>query len=108
MARVFKVRIQLSPEALEARRLAAVRAQKNMSAQHSEAQEAFGETQAHRMANSAMNADMARRDASRGAMQRRTQGENITVRRSSPKVGRNDPCPCGSGKKYKNCCGRNG
>jgi len=22
------------------------------------------------------------------------------------KVGRNDPCPCGSGKKYKNCCGR--
>jgi len=25
--------------------------------------------------------------------------------RSSPKVGRNDPCPCGSGKKYKKCCG---
>ncbi len=30
-----------------------------------------------------------------------------TVRRTAPKVGRNDPCPCGSGKKYKNCCGRN-
>ncbi len=30
-----------------------------------------------------------------------------TVRRDSEKVGRNDPCPCGSGKKYKNCCGRN-
>ncbi|MEP6685557.1 MAG: SEC-C metal-binding domain-containing protein, partial [Verrucomicrobiota bacterium] len=28
------------------------------------------------------------------------------VRRGIPKVGRNDPCPCGSGKKYKNCCGR--
>jgi preprotein translocase subunit SecA len=28
-----------------------------------------------------------------------------TVRRSIPKVGRNDPCPCGSGKKYKRCCG---
>ena len=27
-----------------------------------------------------------------------------TVRRESPKVGRNDPCPCGSGKKFKNCC----
>ena len=27
-------------------------------------------------------------------------------RRSAPKVGRNDPCPCGSGKKYKQCCGR--
>jgi len=25
---------------------------------------------------------------------------------ASPKVGRNDPCPCGSGKKYKKCCGR--
>ncbi|HRF35846.1 MAG TPA: SEC-C metal-binding domain-containing protein, partial [Clostridia bacterium] len=23
------------------------------------------------------------------------------------KVGRNDPCPCGSGRKYKNCCGNN-
>lgn len=28
-----------------------------------------------------------------------------TVRREAPKVGRNDPCPCGSGKKYKKCCG---
>lgn len=29
-----------------------------------------------------------------------------TVRREGKKVGRNEPCPCGSGKKYKNCCGR--
>ena len=29
------------------------------------------------------------------------------VRRASAKIGRNDPCPCGSGKKYKMCCGRN-
>jgi preprotein translocase subunit SecA len=27
-----------------------------------------------------------------------------TIRRASPKIGRNDPCPCGSGKKYKKCC----
>jgi uncharacterized protein len=27
------------------------------------------------------------------------------LRRNAPKVGRNDPCPCGSGKKYKKCCG---
>lgn len=27
-----------------------------------------------------------------------------TVRRAEPKVGRNDPCPCGSGKKFKKCC----
>ncbi|MBQ7282414.1 MAG: SEC-C domain-containing protein, partial [Spirochaetales bacterium] len=31
----------------------------------------------------------------------------VQVIRTAPKVGRNDPCPCGSGKKYKNCCGRN-
>jgi len=29
------------------------------------------------------------------------------IRLEHPKVGRNDPCPCGSGKKYKKCCGRN-
>ena len=33
--------------------------------------------------------------------------ENKTVVNEGPKVGRNDPCPCGSGKKYKNCCGKN-
>ena len=34
-------------------------------------------------------------------------GLNKTVVKDGPKVGRNDPCPCGSGKKYKNCCGKN-
>ena len=34
-------------------------------------------------------------------------GKQETIRRDMPKVGRNDPCPCGSGKKYKNCCGKN-
>jgi uncharacterized protein len=29
-----------------------------------------------------------------------------TFRRNVPKIGRNDPCPCGSGKKFKQCCGR--
>lgn len=33
--------------------------------------------------------------------------ENTPVVNNGPKVGRNDPCICGSGKKYKNCCGRN-
>ena len=32
---------------------------------------------------------------------------NRTVVREQPKVGRNELCPCGSGKKYKNCCGKN-
>ncbi len=30
----------------------------------------------------------------------------VQVIREGPKVGRNDPCPCGSGKKYKKCCGK--
>lgn len=30
----------------------------------------------------------------------------MTYRREQPKIGRNDPCPCGSGKKYKKCCGK--
>jgi preprotein translocase subunit SecA len=33
-------------------------------------------------------------------------GGSSPVKRKTPKVGRNDPCPCGSGKKYKRCCGR--
>lgn len=37
------------------------------------------------------------------------QGEQVREPvRKGPKVGRNDPCPCGSGRKYKHCCGRNG
>jgi hypothetical protein len=39
-----------------------------------------------------------------------TEPEDITLPetyvRPTPKVGRNDPCPCGSGKKYKKCCGQ--
>ena len=35
------------------------------------------------------------------------EAKQQTVRRNHPKVGRNDLCPCGSGKKYKNCCGKN-
>jgi len=40
------------------------------------------------------------------AMQRASKPEGATVVRSQPKVGRNDPCPCGSGKKYKHCHGK--
>ncbi|MBN1817951.1 MAG: SEC-C domain-containing protein [Sedimentisphaerales bacterium] len=37
------------------------------------------------------------------------QGEQKVkpIKLEQPKVGRNDPCPCGSGKKYKKCCGQN-
>jgi preprotein translocase subunit SecA len=38
----------------------------------------------------------------------KAQQAKAKPRRTGPKVGRNDPCPCGSGKKYKQCCGKNG
>ena len=34
------------------------------------------------------------------------QPQSKPVQSTHPKVGRNDPCPCGSGKKYKKCCGK--
>ena len=34
-------------------------------------------------------------------------GAKPIPRTAAKEVGRNDPCPCGSGKKYKNCCGKN-
>lgn len=42
-------------------------------------------------------------------MEMARNGEELPARpfQASAKVGRNDPCPCGSGKKYKHCCGRN-
>ncbi len=41
-----------------------------------------------------------------GNISEKEGGMNKTVVNDGPKVGRNDPCPCGSGKKYKNCCGK--
>ena len=101
MSRVFKVRVQLSPEAQAQRKIMAERMQQKMNAQHSEAQ-SISQVQ-QRNAQTAMSGESARRQAQNSVMQSRTQSSTVTVRRSSPKVGRNDPCPCGSGKKYKQC-----
>jgi preprotein translocase subunit SecA len=52
----------------------------------------------------------APRSAVRGGnevMQAALKAATAPVRRQVEKVGRNDPCPCGSGKKYKKCCGEN-
>jgi preprotein translocase subunit SecA len=40
-----------------------------------------------------------------GQAQDKQSAPQKSVVRQTAKVGRNDPCPCGSGKKYKNCCG---
>jgi preprotein translocase subunit SecA len=50
-------------------------------------------------------ADTARPQNATTAMSQAANPANATVVRTYPKVGRNDPCPCGSGKKYKHCHG---
>ena len=109
MSRVFKVKIQLSPEAAEHRRRMAEAQQQAMNAQHAQMESSFGAqaaNNAQRNVQSTFSGDQARRQAVGSAMNQRSQAENATIRRTTPKVGRNDPCPCGSGKKYKQCCGR--
>jgi len=47
---------------------------------------------------------LSRGEAAQGGGGETEDGKGVTVRREGKKVGRNDPCPCGSGKKYKKCC----
>ena len=92
-SRIFKVRIQIRQEPQQV-----FRKNMNLNAEHKEAQS---------MSNQAGNFDSrtSRQNASK-VMANGRQNANVTVKRAMPKVGRNDPCPCGSGKKYKQCCGR--
>lgn len=55
-------------------------------------------------ANAAAAAEAAQRAA---AAQRQNDPQRTMPVKAGPRIGRNDPCPCGSGKKYKNCHGRN-
>ncbi len=82
--RVFKVRIQINPAPSQQQR------QVQMNAEHKEA--------------SSMSQEAKRKAA--GTMASASSGQSVTVKRTMPKVGRNDPCPCGSGLKYKNCHGK--
>lgn len=51
-------------------------------------------------------AEAVQRGAEQGSSSSDEVSSDETFRRETPKVGRNDPCPCGSGKKYKQCCGK--
>ncbi len=65
-----------------------------------------GQSSQHAVAESVYEAQrQAALDMSRQSQMAR-EGAVKTIVREVPKVGRNDPCPCGSGKKYKKCCGR--
>ena len=95
--RVFKVRIQINTAPQPPRQAM------QGNAQHSEAQSMSEQAAAQgRGAAMAHNAQAAAGRTMAGA----STGQSVTVVRSGPKIGRNDLCPCGSGKKYKNCHGR--
>lgn len=109
-SRVFKVRIQVNPAP-------APQHERAMTAQHAEASSSFSDSSQPQETSTAaqsaaaaatrnFNGAQAQHQAATGPMSKSNSGASITVRRTTPKVGRNDPCPCGSGKKYKNCCGR--
>ncbi len=100
-SRIFKVKIQLQQPGQEIHR---PQQTIRMNAQHEEAKSAISPQQ---QAQQAFNARQAQQGAQNSGMKSGRQGQNVTVVRTVPKVGRNDPCPCGSGKKYKNCHGRN-
>ncbi len=85
-SRVFKVKVQSGDDASTRRTVS----NRQMNAQHN----AFG----------AFDGNSAMARAASSPMAAKSRGESVTVVRSTPKVGPNDPCPCGSGKKYKKCC----
>ena len=89
VSRLFRVRVQVGPADA---RMRGANVPRQMNAQHNAMQ--------------SFNGNAARAAADKSPMAQRRQGDSVTVVRQGPKVGRNDPCPCGSGKKYKNCCGR--
>jgi preprotein translocase subunit SecA len=60
----------------------------------------------HDQAASASEIAQQQQDAIDGS-QSQSEKKPEPIRNRAPRVGRNDPCPCGSGKKYKHCCGRN-
>ncbi len=72
--------------------------QRRMVASHASA-DAGGQSEAHAGAKPAQSSGAA------GGAARPAAVKQATVRREEPKVGRNDPCPCGNGKKYKKCHG---
>ncbi|MCC7518170.1 MAG: preprotein translocase subunit SecA [Verrucomicrobiae bacterium] len=70
---------------------------------HAEASSGFSEIRQNRSAEGRAAQDG---NDENSAVDEAIKKASVPLKRDAPKVGRNDPCPCGSGKKYKNCCGR--
>ena len=96
---IFRVKVQINGEPAPKSVMPT-----QMNAKHEDA--ASQSPMASNNANGAFNARQAKQGARESAMKSGRQSQNVTVIRTQPKVGRNDPCPCGSGKKYKACHGR--
>ena len=103
---IFKVKIQVNGQDPRAQRKMPEQNMK-MNAQHQEIASSISPSAGGQAPQNAFNARQAQMQAQNSAMKSGRQGQSVTVMRTQPKVGRNDPCPCGSGKKYKNCHGRN-
>jgi preprotein translocase subunit SecA len=94
--KIFRVRIQQAPEKpLAARPVAGVQASHNAMGQFA-AGASTGTTAVGAAGSSVLHAGNGGGEGQR---------QQVQVKRTVPKVGRNDPCPCGSGKKYKYCHG---
>ena len=94
-SRMHLIRIQIADEGKRMTRSRSIGA--NHSASHS-SMASFG--------SSSFGGGSGGKGSGDSPMARASRPDGATVVRSQPKVGRNDPCPCGSGKKYKMCHGR--
>ena len=66
-----------------------------------------GQSATHEEVAPGMSRFEQQREAAMESLKQQTDEKPKPIVRSTARVGRNDPCPCGSGKKYKKCCGRN-
>jgi len=83
----FEVRVEQDPEQMEAQRRNVINPMR-MEYKHAEV-------------DALQDSDVATREDEQAFL-----AANQTITRGAPKVGRNDPCPCGSGKKFKQCHGK--
>ena len=100
---VSKVRIQ-QPE--DVARVEQSRREREMHFEHADAQSALAGEDGDNAAENPQASGSAAAQPVRAVRRQRPAPKPVTFEREQPKVGRNEPCPCGSGKKYKQCHGK--
>jgi preprotein translocase subunit SecA len=103
--RIFETMIEEIRQEI-ATRLHLVRIQVNEGAERRAPGRSIGTVQTSHSSLGSFAPASGAQQAANSPMARASQPDGATVVRSQPKVGRNDPCPCGSGKKFKMCHGR--